>query len=415
MKSFLVLVNNGARAGTTTTHLTPGQLGGDTGSATEGHGACPIPYAPGGVSVMVTFSRLTVNGTDPGGANSYTIALLYSQDGGSTWSTSTLAATVNSGSTSGVDNTNSLVLNSGDLWQVKWTASGTGPAVRFSSTCQAVVSDLSMQYIAGGIDAEDTIAASGGIRFSTLIAAENDLGTEADVSLVIPTPGTFHGLSAFSLDGPGGGNTNTVTLRKNGASGGPSAAVSGAGPTTANDSSNSCAVVAFDVVSIGMTFSSGSTHHLGWGTFFIPDTAGYTIHAATDTPSVASQEYWNWVGTGDGNTTEANHLVTFNCESAQTLRDLTVDVDNAPGAAASGNQFEIRSRVNSADGSLTATIFETATQAADNSNTDAIAVGDALDSTSIPTSGPNGGPMRVSYVLATDAASSEVIITGWGW
>lgn len=111
-------------------------------------------------------------------------------------------------------------------------------------------------------------------------------------------------------------------------------------------------------------------------------------------PDQSTAEYMPPVGTDDPSTTEGWNQQVMPC--AGTLKNLRVVLYAAPGT---DNSWNVKSRINGADGNLTVTIADDATSGQDLVNTDVIAADDKVSWLLTPTSTPNAGALYITAEL----------------
>lgn len=264
------------------------------------------PSTDAGESVTATFR---VNGVDTG------LTCTYSGAGGTNCS----------------DTSNSAAVSPGDMVSIKQTTSGTfsGTVVMWSINFQGSVTAES-NYSAGHTDDLNTTAT----EYNNLHGKSTWTSTEAAKKFLIPTPGTLKNFYVKLTASPGASKSYTFTIMKNGSACGSLAATVSGAATTANDTSNTCTVVAGDYITVqSVPSGTPSLADANYGITFLADTDGYFIINTQVGTNAASSVYNGVNCSSQSGSTSNNARVTKT--NSFTGKDHYVLFDTAPGAGKS--------------------------------------------------------------------------------
>lgn len=253
----------------------------------------------------------------PDTGKSYTFTLR--SDGGDT----SLSAAIEDLETSNQD-TGSYAASAGELLSIKCVPAGTPDVVsawwsfKFDGT-------TAKQSVFLGNSGNNDIAAN---EFLAPMGSSDGDSTETDRQNVMPAAGTIKNLYVDFEQAPGAGETRTLTLTKNTAAQSLTVTVA-EGNDSGNDTGNSFAVVAGDLISIQNTNSGSATaSRLHWGFVFEATTDGqFCIESnSDDLPAQGSTEH-GFVASGDftWQATEANVNQLANAFTAKTIYVRTAD------------------------------------------------------------------------------------------
>jgi hypothetical protein len=93
-------------------------------------------------------------------------------------------------------------------------------------------------------------------------------GTESKVQSIIPAAGTVKNFYVLAQQGPGTGNSWTMTVRKNSTDTSVTCTISGTN-TTCSDKSHTAVFAAGDLISVGVTGDGGAKPGT-WSAVFAP-------------------------------------------------------------------------------------------------------------------------------------------------
>lgn len=195
--------------------------------------------------------------------------------------------------------------------------------------------------------------------------------TEAQVGFLVAAPGTVSHFYVKTTAAAGTGNSTILTHRKGAADQALTVTISGAAEVTDQDTTNSYAVVAGNLIDISCT--PVSTPNVGiylWSFKFTPTTAGESILAAL-CENISGDEYGSLQSQGRLIETELGGTPL----PAGILKSEYVDLTVAPGV---GDSWNARLQNGGSSGALTVTVAETATTGNDTTHSQAVAAGDKI-------------------------------------
>lgn len=360
--------------------------GGSIWTGTLGLGRNPFPIAGTISKLKVRFPTATTitNG------GTYTITL-RNQSGATA-----LTCTISSASILAEDMTNSVSVSVGDSfeWNVAPSGAPDGTAVtnvQISCVFDATTDGESLLMFGSTGSASNSATNYVGLSTGLTWSA-----TEASRSVVIPCAGTIDKLYVLSNLSPGAGTSYTLTVRKGGTDQSLTCAITDTN-TSNNDTTNSFSVSAGDILSVSCVPAGTPTARaVKGGMRFVPTVNGSTpIMGGGGNPSTTLVRYQNSIGLATNISTEgpALAIVPASC----VLKNMYIDFDGSPGAAKSRAFI---SRVNTADGTVTATVSGTNTTANDTTHSDNLVKNDLVALSTTP-SGTPGAPtnMRIGFVL----------------
>ena len=366
------------------------QTGGKNWNASETPVEQVIPAAG-------TFKNLSILlNTAPGSGSSYAFTLRL--NGADT----DLVTTVSDTDKSAINETDEVSVSAGDTVAIKVVPTNT-PNVGDASWSFIFIPDtgnetilLGADYDAPKINGNDYNLLQGGSTWnSTALAGQR--------KSIVPTGGTLKDFYVQLDTAPDTGKSYTFTVFLNGSATGVTLTISDTA-TTGSDLSNTVAVVAGDIVAIkcapGSTPDATRAH---WGIVFDSTISGESIvmSATTSNMNDTVASYNNvCASTNNWTTDESSRRSGSNFCS---LKKLYIELENNPGAAASGKQFVFTVRSGDVDGSfsdtaLAVTIFEdtnTGNNTADTVNFD---YNETVDFEAAPTSTPVTGDCAYGLV-----------------
>lgn len=324
---------------------------------------------------------------------------------------SALTCTMSDTATTASDNTNTVTVSATDKLSIRTVPTGT-PTVPGNLSWSAIFSAGSnvSAIMAGTNGALSTGATSYG-PMQGFNNGANFVSTEASISTVMPTAGTFSNFYIRSTTAPGAGKSYTYTLRKNGADTAVTATMSDAA-TTATDSTNSVTYAAGDTISIkAVPTGTPTAAVVRYGFQFSPTTDGESIlllGSTANTLNAGANYELLESGLNSWTATEANRTLTT---QACTLQKLYVQLNTQPGAAKS---YDFTVRKNVAGSAITTQISGTNTTGNDTVNTVSMAQGDSLSLEALPTGTPAVTIAKAGLVLYIAPTSSTITSDMWG-
>lgn len=344
-------------------------------------------------------------GTAPGSGNTVTITLRV--NGADTALTCQIANT----NTQATDTSNSVTVAAGDRinYKVVTSAANSAASLRVSS-----------QYVGDTANESLILGSTGGVQMDSSgdfylppsgHVCTKSLTTDANARMLCPTAGTIKKFYMWLDTAPGGATSRKFEIYKNNAATGVTMTISGAS-TTGNDTSNTVAVSAGDLISIKLTntgaFPAGA---LGaWGFVLTATTDGdFPVFGGTNVdPNTAAARYAPLFlqASSDWDTSD----VRFMCGQTGTIKNLYVAMTTAPAA---GKSWAVAVRNNSSD-VLTATVADAATTG-NASGTVSVANYDNLSLGVTPTGTPTA-PVDFYWgvnMSLTAAATAFEPVTSW--
>lgn len=322
----------------------------------------------------------------PGSGKSYTCRVL--KNGTATGIEVVIANT----DTTGVDTTHTTSVTAGDTFSIEITPSGTPAATRIRT---AIVLDT------GSV--KDSIISPGGAGTSnSSLIGSGMSGWEYRVRNVIPVAGTLKNLYVKLGTAPGGGNSRTFTVYKNGSPTSLALTISGTN-TAGSHTSDPVSLAAGDDISL-VASSSGSpaaTGSVNVGAVFESSVDHQYICSVSgiNPLTTGSTQYAYLSGRGDINGGVFNQTqgLTRNLfdATAKIVGIRAKMIDAAPG---SGKSWTFTLQKNGSDTGLACTISDTNTQASD---TDSISLadGDLLETKIVPANSPTSSRASISYII----------------
>jgi len=335
---------------------------------------------PANVSGTLKTLKVHVTGA-PGAGNDYAFTLMV--DG----SASALTCTISGGSATDCSDTSNEVS----------VTEKQRVSLRVVPTSTPTVVDATWSMMWQGTNA--VILGGTNSSFSGSVVQYNSLmngeGFKSDIKnrrVVNSTPGT---LKNFFLDlngqSPGSGKSYQMDIMVNGSTSGITCTISNA-EESCEDATNTKALAAGDTLTLRVTPSGSpsATSNEYWGTELVQTTNGESpLWGGDDNDPDNGTNEFNFVAGGmTFSATEADFYVL---NQVFTIQDLYVQVEDAPGAAASGKAMDLTLRTTDAAGdtALTCQVFEDATTCNDTSNTVSITDADnRLTVGFVPTSSP---------------------------
>lgn len=335
----------------------------------------------------MTEMRARTNGTDPTGAQTWTVTLR--KNGADT----ALACTIGSGSSGVCSSSTAVSFAAGDYASVKITPSGSPTVTR-----------LQVAFVFQPTVANDTVISSyAGNGFSNS-ATQAQMAGSNNTSLNLPSTrryppfpdgGTIDKLYVVS-NAPGAGTSYAYTIDKNGSTTTATCTIADAA-TACNDTANSFSVTAGDDVQTQAAPTATPVSAVaGIGFRFVPTTAGYfpLLLAYTGNDNATSTFYYALSGANAaGTATESNNQ---NIARAMTVTAIYVKLSAAPG---SGKSKTFTLRKNGADTALTCTVSDAATTC-NGTGSVAIADDDLISTSDAPSGTPAVSAVTIGY-LAT--------------
>lgn len=356
------------------------------------------------IAVSGTLQNFTVHlQTAPGTGTSWDYTIV--KNGVDTALTVHIADT----NTTATDSTHTVSVSPGDTLGIHAVptntpaASGQGSSLAVQLSCASNVSVT----MAGTNGAMSNTA----VQYQGLQGWNNSLNlssTESDVSVVMPTAGTFKNMYAWTTAAPTAGKSYTVTFRKNGADQSLTTSISGTN-TTNHDTTNSVSVVAGDVVSVSWTPVGTPTAAVPRVSLeFDPTTDGESLMLYGDNNNaLVSTAYEIPFGRGQQTWTATESSRQVVSPVAMTVSKLYASIATPlTGSMA----YAITLRNNTASTTLTTTLDSTHSTNQDLSHSPSIAAGDIIAIQETPTNSPTLQPIKISmvaYVAPPAAATNQ--------
>jgi len=301
------------------------------------------PMGTVGYSTTTTFKRCW-SGSSGTLKNLYVEVTVDPENGGGTESwvfnvmvddvASNLACTINEGSTTCNNVSDTISITAGEYFFLRATPSAAAPAATDVRTALTFDGDTAGESIQCGV-IEDTSEGDNYHPTHGRLTVASDGGSllEADAHYPMPTAGTFKNLYTQLQTAPSAGNTSFFTLRVNGAD---TALVATciATETECTDTSNTVAVVKGDLVNLQQAWTNAELGGLKtMGLTFLADTDGESIvpHSSHDKVSHTGLEY-----NAHGSSTQRNWSATDTTGSfvsgATTFKLFRVKLSASPGS-----------------------------------------------------------------------------------
>jgi len=355
----------------------PVMAGSTTYNATESNVLMIMPTA-GTISGL----KVLLDGA-PGAGKSYTFVLMVDSVA------SALSVAISGTNVRGTSPA-SVAVTAGQTLSIRCTPAGTPDSVKAAQTMVFTGTTANESVLMGSAAAlHVTNTEYAGVMVGSLSPSTIETGRQGVCAGAGTLSDFYVSLSADPGNSP---EAYRLTLRLNGASQTLTVTIT-ADSTTGNDTANSVAVVAGDLINILIEPLNSPTVAPvpAWGMVFTATTDGQSLHPCAagndihDTDDriadVVGGTVWLNVAAG---TLEA---LAQNCK----FTALYIDLETAPGLAASGDSHAFTIQNNGATGNLTVTILETATTGNDTANEDIL--GDFslprihVSPTSLPTRG----------------------------
>ena len=246
---------------------------------------------------------------------------------------------------------------------------------------------------------------------------------EAQVQAPMPTAGTFSDLYVYLSQTPGvGADAYSFTLRVNGADSTLTTTILQPA-VDGNDTTNSVAVVAGDLVTIEVTPIAipANQPEIALGMVFTPTVSHQSLimgGSSSIQPGVGATEYTFFCGSGteSWNAIEANR---YSLNGVYRMSDLYVNLQAAPGG---GQTYTVSIREAGADTGLTTTITGAATTGNDTVNEYISSAAAVVDTRMVSSAAPaltyiHWGVVAtnpIAEVTATGIASGDMVVTTTG-
>lgn len=360
-------------------------------------------FGPGGIRYELVadpgiFSNFRVNlSGSPGAGTSYTLTFYLNG------ATTLLAVTISDNSTTNVDTTHKISVVAGDLVTIQVTDSAGAPTARTASWA------LNFTPRTSGDTILMTDTSLTNADFAAFYTGEGSArNTENLVQIIMPCAGTlknFYGALTVAPGAAASGKSWTVTMRKNGVNAGSPGNMAITfleTATTGNDTTNTVAVAAGDLISFSMASANGPAGtSMQGGVVFVPSIPGQfpIIMGEGNQPSRVATAYDLLGGRASSQAAEASSQQITN---AFTAKALYIQVINAPGAGLS-YAFTLRDATGggaAADTAITATLDDPNITKKDTADSVTILDGDLLDTKIVPSAGSPAatGNYSVSYL-----------------
>lgn len=372
-------------------------------NATEGrsHSVCPISG---------TVKNLFAMGSTTLGAGSF--ALTVMKNG----SAQTLTCTINNGSVSGSDVSNSFPVAAGDTLSLRSVPSST-PTLQsaFFFTVMIEGTNAGESVVMGQTGSSNLSSVS--TQYWQPQGNGTVSGTESSVRSTIPTSGTFSNLYAEDSVSPGSGTSFSYTVMKNGSAQALSATVSNTS-TTGNDTSNSVSFTTGDTISVRVVPTTSPTAGAGrWGMMFVPSADGESVYlaGAYTAPANSGTSYTSVNGGTGYNASEATRA---NPTQAGVLKSMYVTMSGSVGVGSNSRTWT--ARVNSADTAVTASMVSgSGATASDLTNTAPVSFSDLISQKEVDVTAPSSQVQSFGYVLYVapppgTSVQQSVLLTGVG-
>lgn len=266
----------------------------------------------------------------------------------------TIVVTFSGTATQANDTTHTVTVAAGDrlCWSVVTSASTSASTLRISAQ---YVGDTAKESILAGGSGANTLGADTTTRYTSVGGLSFGDTTQTNVQMTCPTAGTLKKLYIRLTAAPGAGDTRTFTIYKNGSSTGLTVTISDVA-TTGNDTSNTVAVVAGDLLALQCA-ATGTPADAGlqFGFALEATTDGdfAVLAGTTDDPSTGATVF-SFLNISPGFTFGSE--TQFLCGQAFYMTALYAQVGVAPGV---GKSWALTVRNNATDTALSATISGT--------------------------------------------------------
>lgn len=294
----------------------------------------------------------------------------------------------------------------GDLISIRETPSGTPTSTAgYSYSVRQSASGLFGVFGGAVQNVSNSV-----VNYNNLMSSASWNATESNVYAPVPTGGTLKNLYIITSAAPGAAKTYKFDLMVNGSPTGPTVSITGAGTTTGNDTSNTAAVVAGDLVSIRCTpTGTPAAAFVKWGFSFAPTTDGesFILYGDSAGPNNASTNWEQPQGRGldQWGAQEATAALKLD---ATSIEDMYVKLTTAPGGVASYTFTIMKNTVATA---ATVPIVGSATTGNVLALNVSIAADDVIDLQAAPVGAPAGTSVKIGvllYVAPTGALTVNV-------
>lgn len=359
----------------------------------QGLGTLGSTNTPSPMPISGTLSKLYVSAPTPITTGSYTFTVQKNRVN------TAITVTLDSGTTTALDNVNTVSFSPGDTCTIQIVPTGTPTALNvglyISSVFEGDTAGESM-VLSAGSNVSD-LGGSGFIAFGTFLAGN---GTQVDRSTYMPTSGTIDHLYATGTASVATGGKWDIYLLVNNATTSLFCTINGPA-RNCNNTSDSVAVDVGDRMQFyASSTGAGATASILTGVRFTPTVDGETpiFYFTTSNPSAGLNRYMNPGGALAPSATEAS--TTARTAVGFTWRKLYVEVNTAPGA---GNSREFSGRINNATTTLSATLVDSDLVGQDVDTDVPVAFGDFWNWVTAPVSSPTSpGALHVSAVMFID-------------
>ncbi len=289
------------------------------------------------MSMAGTLSTLRVKlDASPGTGKSYVFTVVKND------SSTSMACTISDLNTTCTYTASTLSVATNDTLQLLCTPSGTPNSA--TATWSVAFDSTTTRYTGLTSKLQSNFTTNYGF------AGGNAFSILSDVECPVPTAGSIRDLYVNLNTAPGGTETRSYWLTKNGASQSLTCTVSGAA-TTCTDTTHTTTVAAGDRVAITTSASAAPAVTVGsLGVVFVPDVEGEWILKTSPVPSTTSTTYGEVNDENEGATVSeslVNQMV-----QATTIKAMYVKLASTPG----GSGYVITLRKNGVDTALTCTV-----------------------------------------------------------
>lgn len=315
----------------------------------------------------------------PGTAKQYTFGINVN-------GTDQLTIVISGNSATSGTATGSVAIVAGDLVCLSATPSGTPGGIGQVSWGWDQVANSPYSY---NFMSAHTVT-TGATLYGVPTAQSTANATEANGTGIVPCAGTLQNLYIRSADAPTVG-TIVVTLRIQGTTDTTlTATIPQGGTAVVSDTTHTVAVSAGDKITWKIVTGTVATTVVFIGCEFAPTASGDFFLCANDTSAGPSTSATNYEALGAGsaswNATVGNRQQGW--PLAATVKAIYGSLVSAPGAAASGKKFVFAVNIGGSDSAATLTISETATTGNSGAVSVALAQGNLIAISSVPTSTP---------------------------
>lgn len=349
-----------------------------------------------------TFSKFRVNLlTAPGSGNSYTFTIL--KNGSSTGVTVAISGTATTGS----DLSNTFTVVAGDMINVEAVPAST-PTQPDGFRCSLVFSSDTAGESMLFANSVSTLLTTTTKYLSFGGSIPGGTTTESLAQIVIPTDGTLKNLVVNLQNAPGGIQTRTFTIYKNGSPELLLVTITGVATQGSDLGVTTVDVAPGDVISIRADASaSAADSHAYVGLTFLADTAGEFIIAASPTGNLDNGNVEYTLITGGVPGDSPTETLKLSLTDAVTFKAIYVVLSGEPGA---GNSYTFNLRDDIADAGLSVAISDAATTGNTTGASVSVAAGSLIATSSTPASTPTTRTGMISYLATVTAAGDRRVI-----